>query len=81
MGRPRLRIFRHYSSTSLSRLPFKKGHGFPSVRLWVLVEKRLTDVLADIWTGVLKKPESPPDEIVETQLKAPAQRLQLTLEL
>jgi multiple sugar transport system substrate-binding protein len=59
----------------------QKGHGFPTVRLWGLVEKRLTDILANIWTEVLKNPESPPDKIVETQLKALARRLQLTLEL
>jgi hypothetical protein len=58
-----------------------KGRGFPPVRLWGLVEKRLTDTLTEIWAEVLKEPESHSDEIVETQLKGLAQRLQLTLEL
>jgi multiple sugar transport system substrate-binding protein len=58
-----------------------KGRGFPPVRLWGLVEKRLTDTLTEIWAEVLKEPESHSDEIVETQLKGLSQRLQLTLEL
>jgi multiple sugar transport system substrate-binding protein len=58
-----------------------KGRGFPSVRLWGLVEKRLTDTMTEIWAEVLKETESHSDEIVEAQLKGLAQRLQLTLEL
>jgi multiple sugar transport system substrate-binding protein len=57
-----------------------KGRGFPTARLWGLVEKRLMDVYSDIWAEVLKAPESQLDTIVETRLNNLAHRLQLSLE-
>jgi multiple sugar transport system substrate-binding protein len=61
------------------KVSIQKGRALPSVPLWGLVEKRLTDVLADIWTEVLKAPETRLDTIVETQLTNLARRLQLSL--
>ncbi len=57
----------------------QKGRGFPTVQLWGLVEKRLTDVLTDIWGEVLREPEQRLDAIVETHLNNLARRLQLSL--
>ena len=57
----------------------KSGRGFPSARLWGLVEKRLADTLADIWAEVLITPESQLDSIVEDRLRSLAQRLQLQM--
>jgi multiple sugar transport system substrate-binding protein len=57
----------------------QKGRGFPTGQLWGLVEKRLTDVLADIWANVLKDPEADPSEMIEGQIKGLANRLRLTL--
>lgn len=57
----------------------RNGRGFPTGQLWGLVEKRLTDVLADIWASVLKNPEQDHDEVIESQLKGLANRLRLTL--
>jgi multiple sugar transport system substrate-binding protein len=55
------------------------GRGFPGGQLWGLVEKRLVDVLAEIWVEVLKEPKRL-DTIVESQLNSLARRLQLSLE-
>jgi len=63
------------------RTCLQRGRGLPIVRLWGLVEKRLTDVFADIWDDVLRSPRSSPDAVVESHLKGLARRLQLTLEL
>jgi multiple sugar transport system substrate-binding protein len=57
----------------------QKGRGFPTVQLWGLVEKRLTDVLTDIWGEVLREPEQRLDAIVETHLNNLGRRLQLSL--
>lgn len=57
----------------------QKGRGFPSGQLWGLVEKRLSDIFANIWSVILKEPELPPDAIIEAQLKGLANRLRLTL--
>ena len=54
----------------------QNGRSFPPGRLWGLVEKRLTDTLADIWNEVLKSQESKLDAIVEFHLKNLAHRLQ-----
>ena len=58
---------------------FKKGRSFEG-KLWGLVEKRMVDVLAEIWTESLGKPEAQIDEIVETRMIGLARRLQLSLE-
>lgn len=55
------------------------GRGFPTGQLWGLVEKRLTDVLADIWANILKNPEQDSENIIESQIKGLANRLRLTL--
>ncbi len=57
----------------------EQGRGFPTGQLWGLVEKRLTDVLADIWANVLRNPDKDNDEIIDSQLKGLANRLRLTL--
>ena len=63
------------------RTSIQKGRGFPTAWLWGLVEKRLTDTLADIWGEALKEPDLPSDAIVEAHLSELAHRLRLTLEL
>lgn len=63
------------------RTAIQEGRSFPTVRLWGLVEKRLTEILADIWAEVLKDPDIDSDPIVEAHLNGLARRLQLTLEL
>ncbi len=57
----------------------RNGRGFPTGQLWGLVEKRLTDVLADIWSNILRNPEGSADDLIESQLKGLANRLRLTL--
>lgn len=57
----------------------QRGRGLPTGQLWGLVEKRVTDILADIWSNVLRNPEEDSRELVESQLKGLANRLRLTL--
>lgn len=54
------------------------GRNFPTGQLWGMVEKRLTDLMGDIWNEVLANPERA-DMIVENQVSALAQRLRMTL--
>jgi multiple sugar transport system substrate-binding protein len=54
------------------------GRSFSSGQLWGLVEKRLTDALADIWTEVLAHPEHA-DATVERHISTLAQRLRATI--
>ena len=61
------------------RAAIQKGRSFPTLRLWCLVEKRLTGAVADIWVEVLKEPSAPLDTIIETQLNDLAGRLQLSM--
>ena len=58
----------------------QRGRSFPTAGLWGLVEKRLTDTLADIWVEILKGVDTDPNTIVESNLTGLARRLQLTLE-
>lgn len=62
----------------LFREAMQNGRCFPSGQLWGLVEKRLSEALAEIWTEVLARPERT-ELIVENQLGALAKRLQSTL--
>lgn len=57
----------------------KKGRSFPPQPLWGLVEKRLTDTLAEIWAEVLVKPDAQLDSIVEEHIISLAERLQLAM--
>jgi hypothetical protein len=43
-----------------------------------LVEKRLTEVLPNLWSEVLQAPEKS-DEIVETQIRNLANRLEMAI--
>jgi multiple sugar transport system substrate-binding protein len=61
------------------RQAIQKGRGFPTSRLWGLVEKRLTDTVGDIWIDVLNGPSGPLDQIIETHLHDLADRLQLSM--
>ena len=54
------------------------GRGFHGP-LWGLVEKRLTDEFADIWTEIMKSPDNQLDTIVDTHMKNLAERLQLSM--
>jgi multiple sugar transport system substrate-binding protein len=62
------------------RKSIQVGRGFPTARLWGLVEKRLTDTLADIWADIVRQPGRPLASIVEAHLTGLARRLKLTLE-
>jgi multiple sugar transport system substrate-binding protein len=57
----------------------QNGRCFPNNQLWGLVEKRLSDVLPNIWAEVLAHPERL-DSIVENNLSTLAKRLQATLQ-
>ncbi len=57
----------------------EKGRSFPTGQLWGLVEKRLTDVLGDIWINILRDGNTDPAVIIDAQLKGLANRLRLTL--
>jgi multiple sugar transport system substrate-binding protein len=57
----------------------QNGRGFPHALSWGLVEKRLSDMLADIWTEILKEPLSDLDDIVEAHLVDLANRLELSM--
>ncbi len=57
----------------------QKGRGFPTGQLWGLVEKRLTDIFADIWANILMNPAEEPKDMIESQVKGLANRLRLTL--
>jgi multiple sugar transport system substrate-binding protein len=51
------------------------GRSFPTIRLWGLVEDRLTAVLNAIWNDVLAGQEQELDEILQRHLEPLAQRL------
>jgi multiple sugar transport system substrate-binding protein len=57
----------------------RTGRSFPDSRLWALIEKRLSDLIPEIWQAVLTDPERS-DEIVEREITTLAKRLRLTLE-
>lgn len=54
------------------------GRTFPTVRLWGMMEKRLVDLLPDIWRQVLNTPACR-QECVARAIRALAERLRLTL--
>jgi len=56
----------------------QNGRSFPPEHLWGLVEKRLSETLAEIWTEVLAHPART-DSLVENYLGALAKRLQTTI--
>jgi ABC-type glycerol-3-phosphate transport system substrate-binding protein len=53
----------------------KDGHAFPGMRLWGLVEDRITSGFAQVWQEVLQKPETDIDEILRKTLGPIAGRL------
>ncbi len=56
----------------------KNGRSFPTSQLWGMVEKRLVEVMAEIWDDVFTHPKKL-DTILEQQLGSLAQRLRATL--
>ncbi len=54
------------------------GRSFSTSPLWGLVEKRLSDVMPDIWNEVLARPEKL-DSIVENQIGSLSKRLQISM--
>ena len=56
----------------------RTGRAFPTSPLWGLVEKRLIDVMPEIWNDVLAHPERT-EKTVETQIGSLAQRLRMTM--
>lgn len=56
------------------RQSFGDGRSFPNVRLWGLVEKRLTEMIPETWKQVIQNPNQV-ETIVEAQLARLATRL------
>jgi len=65
-------------SYSIFKKAIQSGRGFHG-QLWGLVEKRLTDVFAEIWTEIFHSSIHDVDEIVEKNVDNLANRLQLSL--
>jgi multiple sugar transport system substrate-binding protein len=60
-------------------LAIKRGQGLPVGQLWGLVEKRLVDLLPEVWTEVAGKSEDEINSIVDEMMNAAAHRLRMTL--
>ncbi len=58
----------------------KQGRAFPAMRLWGLIEDRLTPALGNIWAKVLSAEQPDLDSIIRTELEPLAQRLNRTLQ-
>lgn len=55
-----------------------QGRTFPTVRLWGMIEKRLVDLLPDIWRRVFSMPTNR-EELVARAIRTLAERLRMTL--
>lgn len=53
----------------------KAGRALPMMRLWGLIEERLTAAFANIWQKILATPDPDIDAIIEAELKPLAQKL------
>ena len=53
----------------------KSGRSLPTMRLWGLVEERLTAALAVLWAKILAEPNPDLDAIIKAELEPLAQRL------
>lgn len=57
------------------------GRSFPVMRLWGLIEDRLTLALGNVWQRVLAVPRPDVEAILRSELEPVAQRLNQTLEM
>ncbi len=57
------------------------GCSFPAMRLWGLIEERLTPALGNIWQSILSAGQPDLDEIIQAELDPLARRLNQTLEM
>jgi len=57
-----------------------KGRSFPSIPVWGLVEKRVSEALTDIWQDVLQSAELDLDAILDDHLTPTARHLQTVLD-
>src|SRR5258706_1209024 len=58
---------------------WQTGRSFPVSELWALIEKRLIDIIPEIWDEVFANPQNS-DTIVEQKINTMASRLRMTLE-
>jgi arabinogalactan oligomer/maltooligosaccharide transport system substrate-binding protein len=58
----------------------KSGRSLPTMRLWGLVEERLTAAFASIWSRILAEPDPNLDAIIKAEMDPLAQRLNHILE-
>jgi ABC-type glycerol-3-phosphate transport system substrate-binding protein len=58
----------------------KSGHSLPIMRLWGLIEERLTAAFGNLWEKILADPNPDLDAIIEAELDPLAQRLNRILE-
>lgn len=75
-----------WNDVSLDRLDHRAkmeamqhGRSFPDTRLWALAEKRISEVIPQIWDEVLVNPDES-DKIVEETIVPLARRLRLTFQ-
>jgi multiple sugar transport system substrate-binding protein len=62
------------------RQSLQTGRTFPSMRLWGLIEEKLSAALGQVWAKVLAEPEADLDDILRVELEALALRLNTTLD-
>ncbi len=60
------------------RTSLNTGRSFPNSPLWALVEKRLAELMPNLWAQVIENPEAS-DAIVETSLTNIARRLEMAI--
>jgi multiple sugar transport system substrate-binding protein len=58
----------------------KMGRAFPAVRLWGLIEDRLTPALGNIWAKILSADQPDVDAVIRTELEPLALRLNRILQ-
>jgi multiple sugar transport system substrate-binding protein len=57
-----------------------KGRSFPSIPLWGLIEKRVSEALTDIWRDILRSAAPDVDAILDDHLVSTARRLRTVLD-
>lgn len=74
----------HYADHPIYRVMrqgVQSGRSFPAMRLWGLLEERLTSALGNIWQKILAAEQPDLDVIIQAELDPLAQRLNHTLEM
>ena len=57
----------------------KAGRSFPAVRLWGLVEDKLTMAFSEVWNDILESPQPDIPAILARRIESLANRLEMTL--